>query len=65
MSFDSNKKKDNLGKVPLIVDTVNSQLSQLQNRFVEFIRDMDELEVYEKKLNKLTKAEYDNQKDLM
>jgi hypothetical protein len=65
MSFDSNKKKDNLKKIPLIEENINSQLSTLQIRFVEFLRDLDELNNYEKKINKLSKQDYDAQKDEM
>ena len=66
MSFGiGNRKKDDSRVLPLIEDTVNSQFTQLQNRFLEFIKDLDELEIYEKKLNKMTKEEYDSRKNEM
>ncbi len=65
MSFNLDKKKDNAKKVPFIEENINTQLSALQIRFVEFLRDLDELEDYEKKINKISKKDYDAHKDEM
>jgi hypothetical protein len=65
MSFDSSKKKDNIRKIPLIEDNANDQFNQLQSRYIEFMRDFEEISEYEKKLNKMERKEYDQIKNHM
>ena len=65
MSFDSSKKKDNIRKIPLIEDNANDQFSQLQSRYIEFMKDFEQISEYEKKLDKMERKEYDQIKYLM
>jgi hypothetical protein len=65
MSFDSSKKKDNIRKIPLIEDNANDQFNQLQSRYIEFMRDFEEICEYEKKLNKMERKEYEQIKNHM
>lgn len=65
MSFDSSKRKDNSRKIPLIEENANSQFSQLQSRYIEFMKDYEEISNYEMKLNKMTRNEYEQIKNDM
>jgi hypothetical protein len=65
MTFNpSGKKKDNFKSTPLIEDS-QDQFVLLQNNFLEFIKLYDEISDYEKKLDTLTRKEYDKIKDDM
>lgn len=55
--------KREIKSVLLVEDSVQDQLSILQEKFVEFIRIYDEMVEFEKKLSDFSRREYDRAKD--
>jgi hypothetical protein len=65
MSFEKAIKKDNDKNVNLIDYNTNENFVHFQNNFIIFTKNYDEIVEYDRKLNSMTKKEYDNQKSHM
>ena len=65
MSFEKAIKKDNDKNVNLIDYNTNENFVHLQNNFIIFTKNYDEIVEYDRKLNSMTKKDYDNQKSHM
>ena len=65
MSFDSFKKKDAIGKSPLLEDDLSTQFNELQSEYLNFIRDFDEILEYEIRLGIVSVQEYLGNKNEM
>ena len=65
MSFEKAIKKDNIKNIPLIEYNTSENYVQLQNNFLNFTKNYDNIVEYDRKLNSMTKKEYDSQKSHM
>jgi hypothetical protein len=61
MSFEKTLKNN----VPLINDNINENFNQLQNKYLLFIKNYDEIQEYDRKLNFMNRKEYDSIKFMM
>ena len=65
MSFLNANKKDNEKNISLIDQNSNRNFVNLQNNFIIFTKNYDQILEYDRKLNTMTKKEYDNQNSHM
>lgn len=65
MSFLNANKKDNEKNISLIDQNSNGNFVNLQNNFIIFTKNYDQILEYDRKLNTMTKKEYDNQNSHM
>ena len=59
MSFENIIKKPNSKNVPLFEDNMDEKYNELQNKFLLFIKQHEELLEYDRKLNFMNRKEYD------
>ena len=59
MSFENIIKKPNSKNVPLFEDNMDEIYNELQNKFLLFIKQHEELLEYDRKLNFMNRKEYD------
>jgi hypothetical protein len=64
MTFNVFKRNSNLNNL-LIEDQAHEQFNLLQKKFLEYVKNVDEIAEYDKRLNNLTRKEYDKIKDDM